>query len=80
MAFYDYDLTEQVKGKHELSEIEEVVGFSGLVYRFKDLANSVGRQGYGVEVGIGFVDLRHLEKPPIIAFLDDSERPWEQNG
>ena len=45
MAFYDYDLTEQVKGKHELSKIEEVVGFSGLVYRFKDLANSVGRQG-----------------------------------
>ena len=52
MAFYDYDLAEQVKGKHELSKIEEVVGFSGLVYRFKDLANSVGRQGYGVEVGI----------------------------
>ena len=52
MAFYDYHLTEQVKGKHELSKIEEVVGFSGLVYRFKDLANSVGRQGYGVEVGI----------------------------
>ncbi len=42
MAFYDYDLTEQVKRKHELSKIEEVVGFSGLVYRFKDLANSVG--------------------------------------
>ena len=48
MAFYDYELTEHVKGKHELSKIEEVVGFSGLVYRFKDLANSVGRQGYGV--------------------------------
>ena len=31
MAFYDYDLTEHVKGKHELSKIEEVVGFSGLV-------------------------------------------------
>ncbi len=27
MAFYDYDLTEHVKGKHELSKIEEVVGF-----------------------------------------------------
>ncbi len=80
MAFYDYDLTEQVKGKHELSKIEEVVGFSGLVYRFKDLANSVGRQGYGVEVDIGFVDLPRSEKPPIIAFLDDSERLWEQNG
>ena len=80
MAFYDYDLTEQVKGKHELSKIEEVVGFSGLVYRFKDLANSVGRQGYGVEVDIGFVDLPRSEKPPIIAFLDGSERPWEQNG
>ena len=33
MAFYDYALTEHVQGKHELSEIEEVVGFSGLVYR-----------------------------------------------
>ena len=106
MAFYDYDLTEQVKGKHELSKIEEVVGFSGLVYRFKDLANSVGRQGwwklasrhyiwnftmiYQIEnwknvfdltlLSNGFVDLPRSEKPPIIAFLDDFERLWEQNG
>ena len=35
MAFYDYDLTEHVKGKHELSKIEEMVGFSGLVYRLR---------------------------------------------
>jgi IS5 family transposase len=53
MAFYDYDLTAQIKaGKHELCEIERIVGFSSLVYRYKDLESRIGRSGYGIEVGI----------------------------
>ena len=52
MAFYDFDLTEQVKKKHELWDIEEAVGFKKLMYRFKDLDLGVGRNGFGVEVGI----------------------------
>ncbi len=53
MAFYDYDLSEQVKaGKHERCDIERIVGFSSLMYRFKDLETNVGRSGYGIEVGV----------------------------
>lgn len=52
MAFYDFDLRDQVKKKHELWEIEEAVGFKKLMYRFKDLDLGVGRNGFGVEVGI----------------------------
>lgn len=53
MAFYDYDLSEQVKaGKHERCDIERIVRFSSLMYRFKELETSVGRSGYGIEVGI----------------------------
>jgi len=49
MAFYDYDLSEQVKaGKHERCDIERIVGFSSLMYRFKELETSVGRSGYGI--------------------------------
>lgn len=52
MAFYDYDLTEQISGKHELWEIERIVGFSSLMYRFKDLESNLGRSGFGISVGI----------------------------
>ena len=52
MAFYDIDLKERIVGKHELWDIETLVGFSSLVYRLKDLETSVGRQGYGAEVGL----------------------------
>ena len=52
MAFYDIDLTEQVKNNHELWDIEEVVKFSTLVYRLKDLEKGLGRKGYGCEVGL----------------------------
>lgn len=52
MTFYDFDLIEHVKGKHALWDIEQVVGFSSLLYRFKDLEVGVGRSGYGIDVGI----------------------------
>jgi IS5 family transposase len=52
MAFYDYDLTDQIAGQHELWEIDRVVVFSSLLYRFKDMETGVGRSGFGIEVGI----------------------------
>jgi len=52
MAFYDYDLTDQISGQHELWEIERIVGFSSVMYRFKDLETGVGRSGFGIDVGI----------------------------
>ena len=52
MAFYDIDIEEQVSGKHELWTIEEMIKFSSLVYRLKDLEKTLGRQGYGAEVGL----------------------------
>jgi len=52
MAFFDFDLEDQVNGKHELWDIERLVGFSSLLYRFKDLESKLGRNGYGIDVGI----------------------------
>lgn len=52
MAFYDIDVKDQVAGRHELWDIEKIVGFSSLAYRFRDLKDGVGRNGFGVDVGI----------------------------
>ena len=52
MTFYDTDLKDQVAGRHELWKIEEAIKFSTLMYRFKDLATGVGRNGFGIDVGI----------------------------
>ena len=47
MAFQDFDLTEQMEGKHELWEINETVNLTSVLYRLKDLEKEVGRTGYG---------------------------------
>ena len=52
MAFYDIDLKDQVAGNHELWTIEEIIGFSKIMYRFKGFENKVGRSGFGIDVGI----------------------------
>ena len=52
MAFYDIDLKDQVAERHELWRIEKVIGFSSLMYRFKDLETGVGRNGFGIDVGV----------------------------
>ena len=52
MAFYDIDMREQGEGKHELWAIEEMIRFGSVVYLLKDLEKSVGRSGYGAEVGL----------------------------
>ena len=58
MAFYDFDPVEQVKNKHVLWDIEQTIKFSSLVYRFKDLETGVGRNGFGIDVGIKAVYLQ----------------------
>ena len=60
MAFLDMDLTDQVCGKHELWEINKTVNLSTLAYRLKDLETSVGRQGYGVDVGLKCLFLQFM--------------------
>ena len=42
MAFLDMDLTDQVREKYDLQEINEAVNLSSLTYRLKDLETSVG--------------------------------------
>ena len=37
MAFYDFDLTDQVEKKHELWDLNKTVNFSSLVYRLNDM-------------------------------------------
>ncbi|MSR88783.1 MAG: hypothetical protein EXS67_03910, partial [Candidatus Margulisbacteria bacterium] len=52
MAFYDIDLKDQVAEKHELWTIEKIVKFPKMMYRFKEFEKRVGRNGFGVDVGI----------------------------
>ena len=52
MALYDIDMREQGAGKHELWAIKEMVRFGSGVTRLTDLEKSVGRSGYGAEVGL----------------------------
>jgi IS5 family transposase len=52
MSFYDLDLKDQIKGRHELWDIEKIIGFSTLVYQLRSLEKKLGRSGYGVEVGL----------------------------
>ena len=61
MAFYDMDLTEQVKG-HKLFKIQQTVDLSALVYRLKDMEKDMGRHGYGLDVGLKslFLQFPHL--------------------
>jgi len=53
MSIFDYDLEAIVReGKHELWQINQAVNFAALLYRLKDLETELGRQGYGLEVGL----------------------------
>jgi hypothetical protein len=55
MSFMYYDLKSKVKDDHFLKQIERIVNFKALLYRvgeLKELAQNIGRKGYGVEVGI----------------------------
>ena len=71
MAFQDFDLAEQVKGNHELWDINETVNLTSLLYRLKDLEKEVGRQGYGLDVGLRCLFLQFL--------YDRSDRQMERD-
>jgi len=71
MAFQDFDLTEQVAGKHELWDINETVNLTSVLYRLKDLEKEVGRNGYGLDVGLRGLFLQF--------FHDRSDRQMEQD-
>jgi len=71
MAFQDFDLTEQVAGKHALWDINETVNLTSVLYRLKDLEKEVGRNGYGLDVGLRGLFLQFL--------YDRSDRQMEQD-
>ncbi len=52
MAFWNYDLNKIVRLDHPLRKIDEIISFKKIALRFNELLTSVGRKGYGVEVGI----------------------------
>ena len=60
MTFLDMDLTDQVFDKHELWKINNTVNLSSLVYRLKDLETNLGRNGYGIDVGLRCLFLQFL--------------------
>ena len=52
MTFMRYDLEELVRENHVLRKINTLINFKILARNHKNLATTVGRKGYGVEVGI----------------------------
>ena len=70
MAFMDMDLTEQVREKHVLWEINKTINFGSLVYRLENMKTETGRQGYGVDVGLKCMFLQFM--------YDLSDRELEQ--
>ena len=60
MAFLDIDLREQVSGKHELWDIDKTINLRALSYRLKDMESTVGRHGYGLDVGLKCLFLQFL--------------------
>lgn len=52
MLFYHYDLDQLVDPKHELREVARIVDFSKIAKKHMELKATVGRNGYGVDVGI----------------------------
>ena len=60
MSILDIDLNEQVKGTHELYDINKTVDLNSLLYRLKDLEKEMGRNGYGIDVGLRCLFLQFL--------------------
>lgn len=52
MTFIQYDLNEIVSKDHELRKIEALIPFSEIIKRFESKTKNVGRDGYGVVVGM----------------------------
>ncbi len=52
MTFIQYDLNEIVGKDHELRKVESMIPFTEIVRSFKFSTSEVGRDGYGLEVGM----------------------------
>jgi transposase, IS5 family len=58
MLIFNYDLEKIVSGDHELRKVNEVVDFVKIARKFVELTTTVGRRGYGLDVGIKCVFLQ----------------------
>ena len=52
MLFGNYDLNKLVRIDHPLREVEKVINFRHLATRFWKVLKTLGRRGYGLDVGI----------------------------
>lgn len=58
MTFIKYDLNELVSKDHELRKIDSLIPFSEIVNEFKTFTKKVGRDGYGITVGMKCIFLQ----------------------
>ena len=54
MTIMSYDLNALVRGDHELRKVNEVVDFTKIARKYIELKTTVGRRGYGLDVGISW--------------------------
>lgn len=52
MLFYNYDLNKIVRQDHPLRKVTQVVDFQKIAVGFRKLLKTLGRRGYGLDVGI----------------------------
>jgi transposase, IS5 family len=69
MLIFNYDLEKIVRKDHELRKIAQTVDFLKIARKFVELKTTVGRRGYGLDVGIKCVFLQF--------FYDLSDREME---
>ena len=67
--FIDYDLDKIVRQNHPLRKIKETISFGKLAYLIKDCMSELGRNGYGLEMGLKSIFLQF--------YLDLSDREFE---
>lgn len=60
MTFIQYDLNEIVSSNHELRKIESMIPFSEIVKTFEFKTKDVGREGYGVIIGMKCLFLQFM--------------------
>lgn len=69
MLIFSYDLEKLVRPDHELRKVAKVVDFVKIARKFVELQSTVGRRGYGLDVGIKCVFMQF--------FYDLSDRELE---
>jgi len=70
MTIFHYDLDKIVEGTHPLKKVAKLISFKSMMYRIKDVETSLGRTGYGLEVGLKCLFLQF--------FYDMSDRQAEE--